>query len=978
MESFFEPEEYQYRYIIGIDLGTTNSAVAYIDLAQQTDQAGLDQTERAIRLFDIPQFVAQGELGSLSILPSFLYLPGPYDLPEGSTALPWNPEREHIVGEFAREQGTRVPGRLVLSAKSWLCHAGVDRTSPILPWGSGEDVDKVSPVEASMCYLQHVRESWDVEMAMTSAQDEKDTAEQDEEEQSREAYRFADQLIILTVPASFDEVARELTLKAAHEAGIPRVILLEEPLAAFYAWLSKHENEWQNRMRAGQLILVCDVGGGTTDFSIVGISESAAGLRFDRLAVGDHLMLGGDNMDLTLGRHQEVALMGRPGKLETQRWQQLVAQCRSAKESLIDAPPDAPAVDITLTGTGRSLIADTRKGMLTREDVRGLILDGFFPAVALDELPDETRRSGLAELGLPYTQDAAITRHLAAFWQRFTDFLCQETGREAVYPDYLLYNGGTLIPSTIRRRMQSVIQQWFQPVAGETWQPIELKNPDPKLAVGLGAAYYGLVRLGKGVRVGSGSPRAYYVGVESGEGQSEETHSAVCLVPRGTEEGFEVRLNELNFEALTNQPVAFEVFTSSTRLGDQLGDVVQLQPDEVSTLPPIRTVLRYGRKGIDRLPVQLAVRLTEVGTLEVWCQSRQTEHRWQLQFDVRQADEPDADSLPAHSETIDHGAIEMAQAEIGLTFPAQPSDNMHPPEQLRKRLEEQLAMSKEVWSTMLIRKLADSLLESEAGRARSAAHEARWLNMSGYCLRPGFGHPVDEWRLKQVWKVYIQGLRYPQQVQVRSEWWIFWRRVAGGLKAGQQMQIYDQVQSYLQSESAGKGSKKSSKNKKLPKNLGKAERLEIWMMLANFEWLTPKIKAKLGRRLLAQFRKTPPKPHELWALSRFGARNTIYGPLDRLISSEEAADWAQKLLALGLEPTDSMAHSLVLLTRQTGDRARDVPEELRASVAAWFAPLSNAKKFNELLLNPESAMASEEQAWMFGEALPAGLLLETV
>jgi len=249
--------------------------------------------------------------------------------------------------------------------------------------------------------------------------------------------------------------------------------------------------------------------------------------------------------------------------------------------------------------------------------------------------------------------------------------------------------------------------------------------------------------------------------------------------------------------------------------------------------------------------------------------------------------------------------------------------------------------------------------------------------MTGYTLRPGFGHPVDEWRIKQIWKIYTQGLKFSQQVESRSEWWIFWRRVAGGLKAGQQMQIYDQVQSYLQSDSGGKGKKKGGKSKKLPKNLGKAERLEIWMMLANFEWLTPEIKTKLGRRLLNQFRNSTPRPHELWALSRFGARTTIYGPLDRVIPNQEASEWAEKLIALGLEPTDSLAHSLVLLTRQTGDRTRDVSEELRAKVAAWFAPLPSAQKFEELLTNPESAMASEEQAWMFGEALPSGLILDT-
>ena len=314
-----------------------------------------------------------------------------------------------------------MPGRLVTSAKSWLSHAGVDRTAAILPWGAKDDVNKVSPVAASMRYLQHIRAAWNAEMVGPAGED-----------------LFEEQMLVLTVPASFDEVARELTVNAAKEAGLTHVILLEEPLAAFYAWLSTHEQDWQGIMAAGQLILVCDVGGGTTDFSLLGVSEGKAGLRFDRLAVGDHLMLGGDNMDLLLARLMERKLMGEPGKLDAARWHQLVHQCRQAKEQLLDRGHDrnteeSPAVRITIMGGGSSLIGGTLSAALTQAEVAQVIVEGFFPNVAVDAQPEQTRRRGLSELGLPYVQDPAITRHLAAFWQRFASFLQAETGRDALF-----------------------------------------------------------------------------------------------------------------------------------------------------------------------------------------------------------------------------------------------------------------------------------------------------------------------------------------------------------------------------------------------------------------------------------------------------------------------------------------------------------------------------------------------------------------
>jgi molecular chaperone DnaK (HSP70) len=980
MEELLDLEDSASRFVVGIDLGTTNSALAYVD------RGAPEPNNRRIGLLDIPQLVASGEIGHRAILPSFLYLPGAYELPPGSTALPWDGQRAYAVGEFAREQGALVPGHLLSSAKSWLCHAGVDRSAAILPWGAASDIPKMSPVEASARYLQHLREAWNQVMA-----------------RGRAGFRLEEQLLVLTVPASFDEVARELTVQAAQLAGLPRVVLLEEPLAAFYAWLSQNAAgaapvssapaaeqgafDWQAEMTPGQLILVCDVGGGTTDFTIVAIQRGEQGLRFDRLAVGDHLMLGGDNMDLTIARHIEMRLLGPPGKLESKRWHQLCHQCRKAKETLL-AHPDRQQVEVIVVGSGGKLIADTFRETLTLEKVQELIVEGFFPPVGLHEIPQGGRRSGLSEWGLPYVADPAVTRHLAAFWQRHQDLLRQETGRSVLYPEYLLFNGGALTPESVRARIGELVQRWFRPVAGPSWSPRELRNPDPELAVAMGAAYYGLVRLGEGVRVGAGSPRAYYVEVAAareaplpapvgelaGEAPEAPVRTAVCLVPRGVEEGYATQLSRPAFEVLTNQPVAFQLFSSSTRLGDQLGAVAQLPADTISVLPPVRTVLRYGKKGApQRLPAQLAVRLTEIGTLELWCQSQQSPHRWQLQFDVRSRQEGEAPQTGVldSGETLDAAVIEQAQEKIRAVFGRGPGAREVAPEGLPKELTALLEMGKEKWPAAVIRKLADTLLECQEGREASPQHEARWFNLLGFCLRPGFGDPLDEWRMKEVWKLYPADLRHPRQAQCRSEWWVFWRRVAGGLGAGHQRHVYQQLSPYLMAAEGRKG-KASRKSVKKP---GAQELFEIWMALANFEWLPVDAKVQLGRQLLQQIEQGKAKPQELWAFSRLGARLPFYGPLDRVIPSPEAGAWVESLLALTRRATPELAQAVVQLARRTGDRERDLPESALERIASWLQGLPQPERFLELLHNVNAALDLQEQTWIFGESLPSGLIV---
>ncbi len=917
------------RFVVGIDLGTTNSAVAYVDLGASS---------RAVSFLEIPQLVAPGETDGRSVLPSFLYLPGKYELPPGSTALPWDRERDYLVGELAREQGALVPGRLVSSAKSWLSHARVDRTAPILPWGAGSDVPQVSPVDASARFLQHMRESWNAAMG------------------SGAGLRLEDQTVILTVPASFDEVARELTVQAAGRAGLPRIILLEEPLAAFYAWLFRHEHDWETRMAEGQLILVCDIGGGTTDFTILAVRRGEKGLRFDRLAVGEHLMLGGDNMDLALARGVEARLAASGRKqLDSKTWHQLWHRCRQAKETLL-SDNGKKSLDITLMGSGGKVIGGAMKSTLTAAEVEKQIIEGFFSAVSRRDFPEAGRRQGLTEWGLPYVPDPAVTRHLAAFWQRFLPLLRDETGRPAPYPEFLLFNGGALTPESIRRRLAGVVRSWFREEAGEDWEPVELENPHPELAVAQGAAYYGLVRLGRGMRVGAGSPRSYYVEVAEGGGGGKQ---AVCLVPRGTEEGSRLELTQPDFQVLTNRPVSFRIFSSSTRLGDRLGDIVRLEENEATPLPPLHTVLRYGKKGAAQpLPVQLNVHLTEIGILELSCSSRQTPHRWQLEFDLR-GEETEA----APGETLESGTIEAARALIHSVFAGDGS-----PETLARELAGVLESGKEKWSSRLIRRLADALLELGAGRKLSASHEARWLNLTGYCLRPGFGDALDEWRLREAWKLFPQGPQFPADAQVRSEWWVFWRRIAGGLTAGQQMQVYQNVSPGLQRGDA-------AKKKGGAKPWRGHEELEVLMMLANLERLPAAIKEEIGFLLLEKIKKGKARNQEFWALGRLGARIPFYGPLDQVVPSRTAAGWLQTLLALRLNAQPAIAHALVQIARPTGDRERDVPEQDRQALAGRLADFPGAERLRTVLAEPGMTLQKEEQQQIFGESLPPGLIL---
>jgi len=608
------------KYIVGIDLGTTNSALARCD-------ASAAEEESRIEVRSIPQLVNPNEVAERTLLPSFLYIPGEFDFPKGSLALPWEPAPKFVIGELARKRGAESPSRLVASAKSWLSYAGVDRTAPILPWQAPEDVPKLSPVEASSQFLQYLRIVWDSGEAGQQGE-----------------VAFAEQDVLLTVPASFDEEARELTRRAAEQAGYPHVTLLEEPQAAFYAWLESQGEAWRRHIKVGDLVLVCDVGGGTTDFSLIMVSEENGDLTLKRVAVGDHILLGGDNMDLALARILQQRLEALGNRIDTWQLHGLWHQCRIAKEKLFESPKTQKR-PITLLGKGTKLIGGTIKTELEREDLDQILVEGFFPKVASGELPARQRRVGFQELGLPYAADPAITKHLARFLaeqvRNSPEAAGIRRGRSGLAcPTHLLFNGGVMKAAVLRDRVVEVLNSWLRQEGFDALGAEQiLEAPDLEHAVARGAAYYGKARHGRGVRIRSGASRTYYIGIESAMPAvpgMEAPLKALCVVPFGMEEGSEATIPGREFGLVVGEAAEFRFLSSSVRKQDQAGSLLEDWGADIEELSPLEVTLKLDGQQGTVVPVRIETRVTELGTLEVWCVSRDGAQRWKLELNIRE------------------------------------------------------------------------------------------------------------------------------------------------------------------------------------------------------------------------------------------------------------------------------------------------------------------------------------------------------
>jgi molecular chaperone DnaK (HSP70) len=923
------------RYLIGIDLGTTNSVVAYLDTHNDADTASL------IRVLPVPQLVRPGEVGTLPALPSFLYFPTEEELSAGGVSANWNEHPPMVTGVLAREQGALVPSRQVSSAKSWLSYPGVHRRGKILPAQAEPPQPMISPVEASARYLMHLRDGWNSTMA------------------SDGETRFEQQEIVLTVPGSFDEEARELTVEAARRAGLENLTLLEEPLAAFYAWIAANpqaQGRNHEELCDGELILICDIGGGTTDFSLIRARRVAGELQFERTAIGEHLLLGGDNLDLALVRQLEKKLNG--ATLTMRQRYALRRTCCAAKERLL-SDSSLERVAVTILGSGRAVVGEALSTELTREEVLQILTDGFLPITAPQEMPAAGTPTGLRELGLPYASDPAITKHLAAFLTQAAEAMDGSSANARMArPDVVLFNGGFCMPVVTRDKIVEALSAWFAG-AQNRWSPKLLNNDEVESAVARGAAYYGRVRRGSGMRIQAGNAHTYYIGF-----RSEHSLQGICVLPAGVEEGTTLPLLNREFTVLANRPVSFTLYSSRTR-HDAHGQVAALDDTSVHRHPPLVSFLRYGKRRDVHLAIRLRTSFTEVGTLELWCESRDTPHRWRLQFELRgeEAQGQQFDSVktqpvpaPASGVTTSDANFESAAQLIKNVFGDSAPDSPLITEGLIVQMEAAVGAKRDSWPVSAIRRFTDVLIEVAVGRKKSPRHEIRWLSLAGFCLRPGFGAPDDDGRVDRLRTIASSNLAFVDDLQCQVGALVLLRRIAGGIRASEQITLYRKHWS-------APGSKKKRINRQIE--------YEKWRLLANLEHLQATIRASLGHELMAKIKKEPGDAIWLWSLGRMGARIPLYGPLHSVVEPEIAGEWLKGLLDLP-KLTTITGYAIALIARRTNDRSRDIDEVLREQAISRLMALRIAEETVQLVAKcvpPERTDAVRS----FGESLPSDL-----
>jgi molecular chaperone DnaK (HSP70) len=925
------------RYIIGVDLGTTNCALAYVDR-----QGG--RASGRVQLFEIAQLVAPADVGRQQLLPSCIYFPGDHERLTGDAAVPGG-ARADVVGALAQRQGSRVAGRLVVSAKSWLSHDRVDRQAEILPWQGADDAPRISPVQAATRLLEHMRDAWDAEMAAGDPQK-----------------AFTAQEVIITVPASFDAVARSLTVSAAKAAGLSRPVLIEEPQAALYAWIGVHAGELADRLPAGSTVLVVDVGGGTTDLTVVTVESPDAGgadVQLRRVAVSDHLLLGGDNVDVAIARMAVPRIEAGGATLEARDWPLLQMLCREVKEHLLadDAPESAKVV---LPGRGRRLVGGARAAGVTRAEVERLVLDGFLPVMPLAEARPRRSRAGLQELGLPYAADPAITKHIGAFLRRHAP-----EGSEALAPSAVLFNGGMVKQPVVRARILDAVEGWI----GR--RPEELVSAGFDLAVARGAAYYGMVRRGRGIRIRGGVERCYYVGVDVGA----DRPAALCLVPRGLEAGSDATV-PLEVKLQTNTPVAFPLDASTSRDDAPGALVTELETEgddaDMHELPPLVTMLKTKKRRASKareVPVEVTASLSELGVLELGLHATDgSDRRWELEQTVRFAAAETADE-GVGAGGVDEGLVHRAAALLAEAFSSAAGPE-GPLKALGGALEELFGAPREAWSLALCRAFFDKVLEQREERARSPQHEARLLNLLGMCLRPGYGALLDEHRIAEVWRLFLGGLSHPDAAACRLEWWIMLRRSAGGLGRGQQEHVLGKIQGPLLGRGRGRGHGQ--------------ELAEMWRLAASLERLARGTKKRLGTRLLELIEGgDAPERWGEWALGRLGDRRPLFGPLNEVLKPTVAGMWLERLMRHRSRkrvkgPALSRTRfAMVQMARMTGDPARDVSAKVREDVIAWLAQ-SGADAAELRPLREVVPAAAPEQRLLFGDSLPTGLRLAGV
>ncbi|RZQ17766.1 molecular chaperone DnaK [Vibrio vulnificus] len=930
------------RYLVGIDLGTTNTVVAFCELTENLQQSN-------VSLFDIDQLIGPGEVVRKPLLPSFRYHPANGQIAPADLTLPWENQTvagdiaNVIIGEWARELGAKVEGRQVSSAKSWLSHQAVDRHSYILPWAGVSDVEKVSPVIASASYLNHIRQAWN---------------------HRHPGNLLEDQEVVVTVPASFDETARKLTLEAAQLAGLSQVLLLEEPQAVCYDWYARHQHSAAELLKEIPLILVCDVGGGTTDLSLIEAKFNQDALALDRIGVGEHLMLGGDNLDLALA-HLAEQRFNQSKKLNAASLTKLIQQTRKAKEQLLSstAPEE---VKITMLGSGSKLLGGTKSISLNKQEVHQIALDGFFPLSDFAQTPDK-RRSAVVEFGLPYVADPAVSKHVAEFLSQHQQVshaaLGQSESDQPAIPVGLLLNGGVFNSDLVTARMTELLGRW-------RGAPVTvLDNPHPDWSVALGAVAFAKARRGAQLKIGGGSARSYFLHLQ----EKNKMGKALCLLAKGTEEGQEIRLTGRRFSLTLGEPVRFNLLTSthdalSHHVAIQNGVMADIDPDIFTPLPPYIVTLQGEGAELEanqkeRVEVQLACQLTEVGTLKMECVSVEEEDkRWALEFEVRNKKAEEQENATLHPRLN-----ECKELITRLYSGNKKSGDGNEIKLLAKELERKLGKRDE-WDFTTLRHLFDAFAQGRKRRRRSEQHEKNWLRLAGFSLRPGFGDATDSWRIEQVWGLYQQGIQF-QNHQGWTDWWVFWRRIAGGLNQEQQETLLADIAKYLHP-----GAMKNPQTAKAAQDMGYEAMVRL---AASLEHLEVEDKVLLTSWFLSKaLNQNQFEQAHWWAIGRLASRTPLYASQHRVIPREQAEQWLPKLLDQNWQKEPMIAFAAVMICRKTGDRLFDISEDFRQQVLtklkqsrvpeAWVSLVEEIKELSE-----------SESKRVFGDALPSGLRLVT-
>jgi molecular chaperone DnaK (HSP70) len=901
------------RHHVGIDLGTTHTVVAF----------SLEGAVDAPQVLPVPQLVSAHELESLRLLPSFLYTP-----PSGEdVADPWE-EQPWLVGQFARHRGQEVSERLVASAKSWLSHQGVSRRDAILPWGADNaDVPKISPVEASRRLLAHVKRAWD---------------------EAFPEQPLAEQSVVLTVPASFDEVARELTVEAAERAGL-RVRLLEEPQAAFYDLVAGERRQAVEALltteRTSARVLVCDVGGGTTDLTLIEARRGADGqLELERLAVGRHLLLGGDNIDLALAQLCEQRLLDGE-RLEPARFSRLLLACRSAKERLLgQAPPDS--VPIRVARLGAALVGGTLATELSRSEVESLVFLGFLPLVEPGGLAPKPR-AGLVAFGLPYERDPAISRHIVQFLERHA----------AQGVDALLLNGGLFHAPRAAERVREVV------AAASGREVSLLPYPDPDLSVARGAVSYGRSLSGQGLRIGGGTPRGFYVSVDE-----RVARRALCVVPKGAREGERHAAGSGGLWLRVGEPVRLELYTSD-RGAHRPGELVTLE-DDFSALPPVTTVFTPGNDGQSELEVALEGELSAIGTVELSCvevapSNGASPRRFRLAFELRTtAPEASPSVAPPVSQPPPPRLGEALEAIRRVFGDGRVDVHARESKDLPRELERLLGERRD-WTLETNRTLFDALSEGRAARRRSEEHERVFWMLAGYCLRPGFGAPLDEQRIGQLVPFFESGVASGASARSWQQFWIAWRRIVAGLREETQTRLLGLLEPFWAP---------AELKLKRSKSLKPAEAsFEVLELMASLERVPAARRRTLGDWLIERtFRQ---RDARIWAaLGRIGARVPGYASAHHVVSPVAAESWLTHVLSERWHDMPAAAVTAAQLARMTDDRARDVSASVRAEVVRRLEAAQVDAELVRTVREFVPLVDAERAAW-FGEELPLGLRL---